>query len=85
MAKIVELTRKFVKEKEPGAEGSMIGPYTDKEIELMAVACAKQVPTKPEIKGRDELRMCPLCNEILSGAKYPYCKFCGQALDWSEN
>ena len=51
-------------------------------IELCKKALEKQIPKKPikiTIKARSEI-VCPNCR-ILVGSN-PYCKYCGQALDW---
>ena len=40
----------------------------------------KQIPKKP-VKTRNEI-VCPTC-ETLVGSN-PYCKYCGQALNWND-
>lgn len=43
-------------------------------------ALEKQIPKKP-IKYKDEI-VCPSCKTLVGSA--PYCRYCGQALDWGE-
>lgn len=40
----------------------------------------KQIPKKPR-KTRSEI-VCPTCNTLVGSS--PYCRYCGQALDWSD-
>lgn len=43
-------------------------------------ALEKQIPKKP-IKFKDEI-VCPPCKTLVGSS--PYCRYCGQALDWGE-
>lgn len=43
-------------------------------------ALEKQIPKKP-IKYKYEI-VCPSCKTLVGSS--PYCRYCGQALDWSE-
>ena len=43
-------------------------------------ALEKQIPKKP-VKTRREI-VCPTCRTLVGSS--PYCRYCGQALDWSE-
>lgn len=43
-------------------------------------ALEKQIPKKP-IKHKYEI-VCPSCKTLVGSS--PYCRYCGQALDWSE-
>ena len=43
-------------------------------------ALEKQIPKKP-VKTRSEI-VCPTCDTLVGSS--PYCRYCGQALDWSE-
>ena len=52
-------------------------------------ALEKQIPKKPNIHGYREGReintisyTCPVCNKHIG--REDYCKYCGQALDWSD-
>lgn len=58
--------------------------YRDKQggeaLEIAVTVLKKQIPKKPR-KTRNEI-VCPTCN-ILVGSS-PYCRYCGQALDWSD-
>lgn len=45
-----------------------------------AEALEKQIPKKP-IKYKDEI-VCPSCKTLVGSP--PYCRYCGQALDWGE-
>lgn len=44
------------------------------------IALEKQIPKKP-IKYKYEI-VCPSCKTLVGSA--PYCRYCGQALDWKE-
>lgn len=48
-------------------------------IEVCKKALEKRIPKKP-IKTRSEI-VCPTCNTLVGSS--PYCRYCGQALDWS--
>lgn len=43
-------------------------------------ALEKQIPKKP-IKTRSEI-VCPTCKTLVGSS--PYCRYCGQALDWRD-
>lgn len=43
------------------------------------VALEKQIPRKP-VEVRNEI-VCPTCKTLVGSS--PYCRYCGQALDWS--
>ena len=47
---------------------------------LIREALEKQIPKKP-IKYKDEI-VCPSCKTLVGSS--PYCRYCGQALDWGE-
>lgn len=49
-------------------------------FEMAIKAVEKQIPKKP-IKYKDEI-ICPSCKTLVGSS--PYCRYCGQALDWSE-
>ena len=49
-------------------------------IELCKKALEKQIPKKP-VKTRSEI-VCPTCNTLVGSS--PYCRYCGQAIDWSD-
>lgn len=51
-----------------------------KSLDIAIGAIEKQIPKKP-IKTRSEI-VCPTCNTLVGSS--PYCRYCGQALDWSE-
>lgn len=44
------------------------------------VALEKQIPRK-RVEVRDEI-VCPTCKTLVGSS--PYCRYCGQALDWSD-
>lgn len=51
------------------------------EHEKFVLECVeKQIPKKP-VKTKSEI-VCPTCRTLVGSN--PYCKYCGQALDWSE-
>ena len=43
-------------------------------------ALEKQIPKK-RVKARNEI-VCPTCKTLVGSS--PYCRYCGQALDWSD-
>ena len=59
------------------------------EIEMAIEALEKQIPKKPVLENRYSGHYnCPICNEDCTYDtvfKYPYCPFCGQAIDWSDD
>jgi hypothetical protein len=44
------------------------------------VALEKQIPRK-RVEVRNEI-VCPTCKTLVGSS--PYCRYCGQALDWSD-
>ena len=59
-------------------------------IEVAIEALEKQIPKKPIYSGGHEY-ICPNCNRFTRKREQqhgniiiPYCKWCGQALDWRE-
>ena len=55
----------------------------DKTIEVFTFAkeaLEKQIPKK-HVKTKSEI-VCPTCRTLVGSN--PYCKYCGQALDWSD-
>ena len=57
------------------------------EIDMAIKALRKQIPQKLIVT--TSTKRCPSCNKQLTNkgcihSKYNYCKWCGQALDWSE-
>lgn len=58
--------------------------YRDKRggeaLGAAVIALKKQIPKKPS-RTRSEIVFCPTCNTLVGSG--PYCKYCGQALDWS--
>lgn len=71
-------------------EKSMIFPSDMSEHTLLAVvhshncirALEKQIPRKI---GGVENYACPRCNKIFTRETYPYCPWCGQAIDWGKH
>ena len=60
-------------------------PYEDEKagIECHNIAISaleKQIPKKP-IKTAREI-VCPTCGTLVGSS--PYCRYCGQAIDWSD-
>lgn len=56
-------------------------PY---QVDNLVIATAisaieKQIPKKP-VKTRSEI-VCPTCKTLVGSS--PYCRYCGQAIDWS--
>lgn len=62
-----------------------------KEAYAMAIsALEKQIPKKPN-KINTKANVCPCCNRFIDrheqkhgNLNIPYCKWCGQAIDWSD-
>lgn len=57
--------------------------YNEQAIQingLAILALEKQIPKKPT-KTRSEI-VCPTCNTLVGSS--PYCRYCGQAIDWSD-
>lgn len=48
--------------------------------EKAIIALEKQIPKKP-VEVRNEI-VCPTCKTLVGSS--PYCRYCGQALDWGE-
>jgi hypothetical protein len=49
-------------------------------LEKAKDAVEKQIPKKP-VEVRNEI-VCPTCKTLVGSS--PYCRYCGQALDWSD-
>lgn len=47
-------------------------------FEVAIEALEKQIPKKP-VEVRNEI-VCPTCKTLVGSS--PYCRYCGQALDW---
>ncbi|MDO4832100.1 MAG: hypothetical protein Q4A45_01695 [Clostridia bacterium] len=54
---------------------------TVEEINLVIEALEKQIPQKP-VKARTEI-VCPNCRTLVGSS--PYCRYCGQAIQWEGN
>lgn len=53
--------------------------YVNKALEKAKQAIEKQIPKKP-VEVRYEI-VCPTCKTLVGSS--PYCRYCGQAIDWS--
>ena len=51
-----------------------------KSLDIAISAIEKQIPKKPR-KTRTEI-VCPTCATLIGSS--PYCRYCGQAIDWSD-
>ena len=51
-----------------------------KSLDIAISAIEKQIPKKPT-KARSEI-VCPTCKTLIGSS--PYCRYCGQAIDWSD-
>lgn len=51
-----------------------------KSLDIAISAIEKQISKKP-VKTRSEI-VCPTCNTLVGSS--PYCRYCGQAIDWSD-
>lgn len=64
--------------------------YSGTPYEIAIEALAKQIPREPigDLGSVPHYR-CPSCNSAIvvyeNGNKYPYCQWCGQAIDWSDS
>lgn len=54
--------------------------YVKDAIKIAISALEKQIPKKP-VEARNEI-VCPTCKTLVGSS--PYCRYCGQALDWSD-
>lgn len=54
--------------------------WQDEMCEIAIKALEKQIPKKP-IKYKYEI-VCPSCKTLVGSA--PYCRYCGQALEWGD-
>lgn len=54
--------------------------YITEALNMAIEALEKQIPKKPR-KTRSEI-VCPTCNTLVGSS--PYCRYCGQAIDWSD-
>lgn len=65
---------------------------TGEEAVKVNMALEKQIPKKPKVVGLGvSSTVCPCCNKFVNkhekkhgNITIPRCKWCGQALDWSE-
>lgn len=53
--------------------------YVKEAIKIAITTIEKQIPKKP-VEARNEI-VCPTCKTLVGSN--PYCRYCGQALDWS--
>lgn len=49
-------------------------------LDMGIAALEKQIPKKP-VEVRNEI-VCPTCRTLVGSS--PYCRYCGQALDWGD-
>ena len=63
---------------------------TEEDYKFVEAAVQKQTPQRPAKPGR--YSVCPSCNRFVfqherthGNLDIPFCKWCGQALDWSEH
>lgn len=54
--------------------------YVKEAIKIAISAIEKQIPKSP-LKTRSEI-ICQTCNTLVGSS--PYCRYCGQAIDWSD-
>ena len=54
--------------------------YVKEAIKIATSAIEKQIPKKPTKTAREIV--CPTCRTLVGSS--PYCRYCGQALDWSD-
>lgn len=52
------------------------------EYALALGAIEKQIPKKPQKFSTTPYYRCPICGNAVMAS--PYCKWCGQAIDWGE-
>ena len=67
----------------PKINGCEMKEWWKKQIEIWETAISaleKQIPKKPR-KTRTEI-VCPTCATLVGSS--PYCRYCGQKLDWSD-
>lgn len=54
--------------------------YVKEAIKIATSAIEKQIPKKPVKTAR--AIVCPTCGTLVGS--HPYCRYCGQAIDWSD-
>ena len=76
--KSLERIKKYVEPQESWSEDDW------EHYKTIIDALEKQIPKKPIYKaeGKYTTMVCPVCEK--GNLVLPYCKHCGQALDWSE-
>ena len=61
----------------------------EKALDFTIKALEKQIPKKPTEYDSVPHARCPQCTRgvrvYCDSAKVPFCQWCGQALDWSDN
>ena len=60
------------------------GHFNNMTIQKIHSAVDKQIPMTPQQfnEGSWDIYRCPKCHNGYGDGKFPYCRFCGQALDW---
>lgn len=65
-----------------GFSKSDIGKENIRILTSAIEACKKQMPMKI---GGVETYNCPSCDKMFTKESYPYCPWCGQAIDWGKH
>lgn len=61
-------------------ENAYLNMCSMEEMKIAIEALEKQIPKKPTKTAREIV--CPTCRTLVGSS--PYCRYCGQALDWSD-
>lgn len=65
--------------------------YIENELQVAMTALDKQIPKKPQKSESGMFYICPTCSKFINRREkshgnidIPHCKWCGQALEWSD-
>ena len=75
------LVRAYISVAERCADECESKSYEKMQYKAVKKACEKFVPRR--YKPFAQLKICPVCHDVLND-KQPYCKECGQAIDWGK-
>ena len=74
-----------------GCAQKLVDWINEDHSDAAQAAMNKEVPKKPELTESRRFGICPNCERLLSRREQPHglidiprCKWCGQAIDWSE-
>lgn len=76
----IELLEKMVQEEQYKNNIPLCTPFIKDFLEEYKKLIDRATPKKPILANGNK---CPNCSTLMQW-EYPYCPFCGQAIDWSE-